>query len=196
MRSIRNTIKSLLRLARVAKAGDDTEEFPIQQVAYLGKVGNTVMWFPYGMHANIPADELVLMVAMQGNPEARVSFPGSPQKRVKPLAGTEVTFFHPVTGSKLHFKADGSIEIESKNGMAITVAGDAAIDVTGKASLAVGTTLELGEAGAIKKLVHEEFITLFNSHTHKQSGGATSTFAPEVPAVIDTHTTTKTRGDD
>jgi hypothetical protein len=196
MKSIKNMVRSLLRFARTTKAGDDTGDFPVQQVGYLAKVGDTVMWFPYGMHANIPADELVLMVSMQGNPEARVSIPGSPQKRVKPLAASEVVFFHPSTGSKLHFKANGDIEIMSTKDAAITVAGDAAINVEGKASFGVGTVLELGEVGAVKKLVHEEFITLFNSHTHKQSGGSLSTFAPEIPAVIDTHTTTKTRGDD
>lgn len=181
MKNVKNMIRSLLRWARVTKAGDDTADFPVQQVGYLAKVGDSVMWFPYGMHANIPADELVLMVSMQGNPEARVSIPGSPQKRVKPLAASEVVFFHPNTGSKLHFKANGDIEINT----------------IGKTTLGVETVLELGEAGAIKKLVHEEFITLYNSHTHLHGGVAGRTSATDdAIGVVDTHTTTKTRGDD
>ncbi len=194
--NVRNTIKSLLRWARVTKAGDDTGDFPIQQVGYLAKIGDTVMWFPYGMHANIPADELVLMISMQGNPEARISIPGSPQKRVKPLVSGEVVFFHPSTGSKLHFKENGDIEITSVKDVTVTVEGDVTVNAVGKASIGVGTVLELGEIGAVKKLVHEEFITLFNSHTHLQSGGGSSTMVPNQLGVIDTHTTTKARGDD
>ena len=132
---MRNMIRSLLRWARVTRAGDDTKDFPVQQVSYLAKVGDTVMWFPYGMHANIPADELVLMVSMQGNPEARVSIPGSPQKRVKPLAASEVVFFHPDTGSKLHFKANGDIEITSVKDVAINVADNVTIDAVGNITI-------------------------------------------------------------
>lgn len=131
MKNIKNMIRSLLRWARTTKVGDDTADFPVQQVGYLGKVGDSVMWFPYGMHANIPIDELVLMVSMQGNPEARVSIPGSPQKRVKPLAASEVVFFHPDTGSKLHFKANGDIEIDSQKDVNIRVVGNALVDVEG-----------------------------------------------------------------
>ena len=198
-------VKSLLRWARTTKAGDDSKDFPVQQVGYLAKVGDSLMWFPYGMHANVPVDELVLMVSMQGNPEARVSIPGSPKKRVRPLAASEVVFFHPNTGSKLHFKANGDIQImgtglvtiDSAGDATITVAGDAAINATGKAVLDVGTVLELGAAGAVKKLVHEEFITLYNGHTHLQFGGLEHTDPPDdFLGVVDTHTTTKTRGDD
>ncbi len=120
-------IRRLLRWARVTLPGDDTGDFPIQQVGYLGKVGDALVWFPYGMHANIPADELVLAVSMQGNPEARVVLPGSPQKRVKPLAAGEVVFFHPDTGSKIHFKANGDIEITSTSEIKATAVGDVTI---------------------------------------------------------------------
>ncbi len=190
-------IKSLLRWARITKEGDDLRDFPVQQVGYLAKVGDSVMWFPYGMHANIPVDELVLMVSMQGNPEARVSIPGSPKKRVKPLATSEVVFFHPNTGSKLHFKANGDIQIMSTGLVTIDVAGDASINAAGKTTLDVGTVLELGEIGAVKKLVHEDFITLYNSHTHEQFNSVEHTDPPDdFLGVVDIHTTTKARGDD
>ena len=175
--NLRNTIRSLLRWARVTRVGDDTADFPVQQVGYLAKIGDSVMWFPYGMHANVPVDELCLMVSMQGNPEARVSIPGSPQKRVKPLAASEVVFFHPDTKSKLHFKANGDIEIVGFSGAkqvfkangdieitsalggninitsagdtTITVAGDAVITSVGKTTITGGGTLKLDGITAV-----------------------------------------------
>ncbi len=147
MKNIKNMIRSLLRWARTTKTGDDAGNFPVQQVGYLGKVGDSVMWFPYGMHANIPVDELVLMVSMQGNPEARVSIPGSPQKRVKPLAASEVVFFHPDTGSKLHFKANGDIEISSQKDVNVLVAGNALVDVEGNLTADVEGNADVDVAG-------------------------------------------------
>jgi len=132
---MKNMVKSLLRWARTTREGDDSKDFPVQQVGYLAKVGDSLMWFPYGMHANVPVDELVLMVSMQGNPEARVSIPGSPKKRVKPLASSEVVFFHPNTGSKLHFKANGDIEIEASKDLNVKVAGNMLADVEGNIDL-------------------------------------------------------------
>ncbi len=166
MKNIKNMIKSLLRWARTTKAGDDTADFPVQQVGYLAKVGDSVMWFPYGMHANIPADELVLMVSMQGNPEARVSIPGSPQKRVKPLAASEVVFFHPDTGSKLHFKANGDIQIVG--------AGLITVDAA---------SIEIAE-GATLKGIDERLIAKFNAHRHGEGPpGPVVTVADNISAA-------------
>ncbi len=143
-------VKSLLRWARTTKAGDDSKDFPVQQVGYLAKVGDSLMWFPYGMHANVPVDELVLMVSMQGNPEARVSIPGSPKKRVRPLASSEVVFFHPNTGSKLHFKANGDIEIEATRDLNVKVAGNMLADVEGNMTADVEGNIDLDAAGVAK----------------------------------------------
>ena len=122
-----NLIRRLMRWARVTRPGDDTGDFPIQQVGYLGKIGDALVWFPYGMHANIPADELALALSMQGNPEARVVLPGSPKKRIKVAAG-EVVFFHPDTGTKIHLMADGSIEIVAVGDVNVTTPTNSKMD--------------------------------------------------------------------
>ncbi len=150
MRNLRHMIQGLLRWSRITRVGDDTADFPVQQVGYLRKVGDSVMWFPYGMHANIPIDELCLMVSMQGNPEARVSIPGSPQKRVKPLIAGEVVFFHPNTGSKLHFKVTGDIEIEngiSGSKVCIKTNGDIDIDSNADVNISVVGKLQANVIG-------------------------------------------------
>lgn len=125
-------LRGLIRWAKTTLDMDDTGDFPVHQTTYMGKVGDAVAWFPYGFHANIPAEELALIFALQGNPEARVSLPGSPTKRIKVATG-EVVVFHPSSGSKIHFKADGTIEITAPLTKVIgnfEVTGDSALGAT------------------------------------------------------------------
>jgi cytoskeletal protein CcmA (bactofilin family) len=110
-----NAIKGLIRWARTTKSGPDDLDFPYQQVSYQGKVGDAIMWFPYGYHANLPPDYLNAIIALGGNPEARVALPGSPQQRIYPIAESEVVVYHPVKKSKIHFRANGDIEITTDN---------------------------------------------------------------------------------
>lgn len=63
-------------------------------------------------------------------------------------------------GSKVHLKSDGTIVVD-------------------------GTKIELG-SGVLKKLVTEDFISAFNSHTHPAPGGATSTPTTPVSGKITT----------
>ena len=72
-----NTIKSLVRLCRTTLAAKDDKAFQTQQVEYFGKVGDAIPWFPYGIHANVPADKLCLMFNLHANNEARFTFPSS-----------------------------------------------------------------------------------------------------------------------
>ena len=89
---------------------------------------------------------------------------------MKPLAASEVVFFHPNTGSKLHFKANGDIQIVG--------AGLVTIDAS---------SIEIAE-GATLKLMNEAAVSLLNGHTH--SGGPTM----DQTLIADTHTTTKLKG--
>lgn len=155
-------IKRMVRWARVSRNDDDSGNFPVQQFSYHGKTGDAVMWFPYGFHANVPEDQLSLLLNVQANSEARVAFPGSPIERPKLGTAIEVVIFHPPTGSKIHFKANGDIELvtttkvkvdapsaEFTGNVAvigditaadITASGD--LDVTGSATL--GATVTAG----------------------------------------------------
>lgn len=137
-------IRNLLRWCRISRDGDDAGIFPIQQVAYLGKVGNAVTWFPYGFHANVPADELAVLFSMGGNPEARAVLPGSPRERPKVVAG-EVVVYHPTTGTEIHFRANGDLEIASTGDVTVT-ATNAKVTATATATVD-GATVDLGGSG-------------------------------------------------
>ncbi len=162
MASLSEKIKNLLRWCKVTRdGGSDSDQFPVQQVGYLEKVGDALMWFPFGYHANIPAETLALMLSMQGNSEARVALPGSPVGRPAVAAG-EVVVYHPATLSRIHFKANGDIEVTTKTKIKVTaplaeligdmtvsgdvtVAGDVNVttdlNVTGDADVTGSTTL-------------------------------------------------------
>lgn len=138
-------IRSIARLARVTRAGDDSGDFPIAQVGYMGKVGDAVMWFPYGIHANVREDELAIILSMQGNPEARVALAGSPTSRPHPIEVGEFVVYHPPSGSKIHFKANGDVEVDSKNDVRVTAAGDVDTTAGGDSSVTSGVHTVAGD---------------------------------------------------
>jgi phage gp45-like len=77
---------------------------------YLGKEGDAMLAYPYGFHAHAPTGELSIILSGQnGN---RVSIPVGTDSRVKELPIGEVVIHHPESGSKIHFRKGGTIEIE------------------------------------------------------------------------------------
>lgn len=147
-------LKRLIRWARVSKAGDDDKQFPVQQVEYLGKVGDCFMVFPYGMHGNAKEDSMVLMLSVGGNAENRAGIPGTPQDRPQ-MADGELCLYHPPSQSIIHFKSNGDIDIDAvKNeqgdvnikGVNVNITGDAAIsgDLSVAGDTALGATVTAG----------------------------------------------------
>ncbi len=185
--SMMNALKNLIRLARTTRASADDTDFPIQQISYMGKVGDALMWFPYGYHANIPPDYLSLFVTPGANNESRVAFPGSPQKRIKNLVAGEVVVFHPPTGSKIHFKADGSIEMLSDT--AIKIQSAPKVEIFSATDVSIGD-----EAGTFEKMVNATGMAVYNGHTHGGiDPGAGTTAVPDQLMAVDTDTTTTTK---
>lgn len=106
-------LRKLIRWARITKAGTDAEQFPVQQVEYMGKVADSLMVFPYGMHGNVPADSLGLMFAVGGNPENRATIGFAPQDRPT-LEEGEVAFYHPLLPNLIiKLQASGEMLIQS-----------------------------------------------------------------------------------
>jgi phage gp45-like len=111
-------LQNLIKYARVVMGGKDDKTYPIQQVEYYGKAGNVFIVFPYGMHANLPEDSLLSIFAANGNEQDRFGIGGLPNERIKNLPVGEVVFFHPITKSKVHFKNNGDVDVDTtkKNG--------------------------------------------------------------------------------
>jgi phage gp45-like len=164
---LRNVIKNLLRWANITKSSDDSAGYPIQQLSYLGKVADSIILFPYGMHANIPADNIVLMFSVQGHEENRAALPITGPGRPKLKTG-EVAIFNKESGAVITLKQSGEIEITAPSG--VTVAGDLAVNgnltVTGDTALGANVT--------------SNSINIGSTHTHSGVTSGPSNTGPPV----------------
>jgi len=106
-------LRNLIKMATVDMASSDDGELPIQQILHNGKTTQAFILFPYGIHANLPPRALLTTFNIFGNEQNKVAMGGLPQERIKELKEGEVVFFHPLTKSKIHFKENGDIDIES-----------------------------------------------------------------------------------
>lgn len=160
-----NIIKNFLRWARISKAGDDSQQLPVQQTDYLGKVADSVILFPYGYHANLTPDSLVALFSVQGQNENRVAIGYDPVGRPK-LESGEIAIFHPGSGSLIKLSADGTIsitapEIELKGN--VTIAGDLTVQ---------GDTMVKG--------ITSNGANISNSHVHSGVSTGSSNTGPPV----------------
>ncbi len=149
-----------------------------QQVSYMGKAAKVSTWTPYGLANSPPASKLTLLLSILMNSDNQVGLVGSPGEDPT-LAETEVALFHPPTGSKVHFLANGdismvagtaSILLTAAGGITITpgtspvtVAGD--LVVTGDLTATAGST-------ALGSVVTSGAKDISDTHTH--GGSATA----------------------
>jgi len=141
---IARMISRVVRWAEIANTGTDADPYPTQRVNFLGKEGNAQTWYPYGFNALAPRGSLGLMLAIGGDSGSQVVLPGSPQERVKVLAG-EVVVYHPQTKAKVHMKTDGSISIDAPVSVDVTAP---TINATATATANV-TAPAIGMTGAV-----------------------------------------------
>ena len=128
-------VKQILRWCTTTTSSDEGKDFPVQQVSYSGKEGDAIMWFPYGYHAIVPKDSLGVMLNLGSEPSDRIVLTGSPAERPAVAAG-EVVMYHPVTGSKVHFLADGSIDINSDVGE-VNIHGTTKVNISSSGPISV-----------------------------------------------------------
>ena len=142
---LKNTIVNMIKIGVITLAGSDSGAYNRTQVSYLGKTKNTTVWMPYGLDANIPKDSLMLLFNVQGQEENMIGIGHNAALRFKNLAEGEVAIGNPKTGSKIYFKANGDIEVESDG--VVNINGDTEPIIRGTA-----------------------FKTLYDAHTHAGGG--------------------------
>lgn len=152
----------------------DSGALPVQQVTYLGKRATAALWFPYGVHANIPSGELGVLLSLLGVTEMRLALPGSPARRPKTLASGEVAFYHPPTGSRVHFLANGDVRVTA-GASTVLIAASGAITLTPGAGqkVLVAGDLEVTGATTLGGVVTSAGKDISDSHVHSgvQTGG-------------------------
>jgi len=150
--------RNMIKRAVITLGGDDDKDIPIQQLSYNGKVADAEIIFPYGVHANLSANNntLCIVFAVEGQEDYRAAMGYTPSLRPKPLEEGEVVFYHPLTQSKIQFRNNGDIDIDvtGENGdlnatikkdLNIIIGGDANIAVTGTATVTAPTTNWTGD---------------------------------------------------
>jgi hypothetical protein len=90
---------------------NDSGEFPTQQVEAEDVAHDSVPWFPYGYSASPPVDQLSVRLNIEAEPDNRIHLPGSPFQRIRNQAPGTVSIHSPVTGSRVTWNPDGSIEV-------------------------------------------------------------------------------------
>ncbi len=134
-RSLLNRVVSMIKWIRTSNAMNDEIQLPVSQISYHGVGASGVHWFPYGYHANIPAETLAIAFLLEANPESKILLAGSPLSRPPGLLVGEVSLYHPDTGSKVLMKNDGSVEVTAAK---LRVVGD--LEVTGATALGAVVT--------------------------------------------------------
>lgn len=117
-------LKRVVRRAASSNWMDDSGNYPTQQIVYQGKTGDSTVHLPYGFAANIPPDQLGLVLVVVGDDGYKVFLPESVQDRPS-LGRSEVAVYHPQTGSSVVFKESGDIELTALDGAGtVTIRGN------------------------------------------------------------------------
>ena len=108
-------LTNLIKRAILTIASKDDTDFQTCQVSYLGKTKNINLVLPYGLFANPKENGLVLTFNIGANEENIAGIPYNPYIRFKDLKKGEVVVGNPHTQTKIHFKENGDIDIESNS---------------------------------------------------------------------------------
>ncbi len=184
-----NLIKSLIRVGRVDLYGDDAGQMPIQQVSYLGKVGDAFMAWPFGVHGNPGPDTLLLLLAQNGRPEGRLAYPMSPKERPKNTPRDDLIMYNPFTGAEVRFLANGDITITPKAGQDVNVVGATNVNVTAStkvtvtapANEVVGNLLVTGDVEFTGSLKQTGAGIDLVDHVHDENDAGGPTDGPRAP---------------
>lgn len=186
---VKKLISKVIRWA-VTEAGTDSGAYQTQQVRYLRRSGQSASVYPWGYTALAPSDVLSICYAISGKSDERAHTPISGPDRKKNLAPGENAMWHP-SGSFIHFKNNGDIEINAANSILMTSAADMTVD-TGTENLilrtdtfaTIGGTVLIGAlqvtgASTLSADVSSGGVDISDGHVHSgvQTGGG-NTGAP------------------
>ena len=145
-----NNLRNLIKRAVVSGPYDDTlPGAPLQQISYEGKVVTAEMLHTYGLFANMPTDKTLCLVFAVGDDDDNLTAIGyTPLLRPEGVEEGEVVYYHPITGSKIHLRNNGDIDIEVADGSEDETGGNANITITKGLNIVVGGDAKVTVAGA------------------------------------------------
>ena len=142
---------------------DKKKALPDQQASVLGRLGDYIILYPYGMYCDLPNDVWLNVLGKGKAIPMTSSRPDSDRG--------EIIFFHPETGDKIHFKNGKIISIEAGTSIDIT-----APDMTFNGNVVfngnVAINGNLSVSGTISGAGVTDTTTNVTLGTHTHNGGA------------------------
>lgn len=138
-----NKLKNMIKRCLVSKPGNDTGQFPIAQVTYLGKTGNSEEIYPYGMGAVAPENSLGLVFSVNGDEGNRSHIATNSDLRLKNLVPGESYFGNLVSGSVMIFSENGDWNVTINNDGNLTCEGNLNITVNGDANVTASNNVDV-----------------------------------------------------
>lgn len=126
-RSLTQRIKNVVKVATLV-AVNDTTAVRRAFIKYMGRTRlPAAMFSPYGLMHNPPANSLCLVFAQNGQSSNPWVMADDPRRRPLNLDPGEVAVGNYLTGDYVHFKADGSVVVQTAGAVTVN-AGSVAIN--------------------------------------------------------------------
>lgn len=123
---------AIIRWGKTLAGGTSGGQYPKQRSTYMGRKINAVAVFPYGVHANVPPEQLALMFPCQG-----AQIPMDAAERPE-MAEGDVAVYHPQTGSYIIWREGGKLDVVASGAVEVVAAGD--VDVTSQGDITAVAT--------------------------------------------------------
>jgi len=121
--------KNLIKFVR-AKVSRDAGDFQEVDCRFRDKNQTLKSLNPYGVSSMPPKNSLGIALSINGYEDTAYVIVDNPKKRFKGLKEGEIKIGNFLTGASVHFKADGSIELEPAAGQKVKIIGE--LEVSGK----------------------------------------------------------------
>ena len=157
----------MISLAKILNSLSDTDLFQKVQGMFWGKSMPLKALNVYGICFNPPDNSFGMAFSANGYDNETFVIIDHPQKRFKNLAKGELMVGNFLTGSYVHFKADGSVLVKVNDACSMLMNPSGVIDIV---STNINVTGTVTASDFITSVAH------FNEHIHPgDSGGVTGT---------------------
>jgi len=154
-----NLIKSLIKRCQLSSAQDDSKNFLTSQITYMGMVGKTEIYYPYGLKSSAPIGEPGISFSILSQEDNKITMPYSfnALSKLPSVQPGEVIIGSPKTGAYIKFSENGEITVSGK----ITFLSEVTANIK-------VTTKEVD--ATVKITTPEATINGINHSTHKHTG--------------------------
>lgn len=166
-------------LAKITGA-DKKKKYPDQQAEIMGRVGDYIVVFPYGLYCDLPGDALAEEIKHGMLIPITVIRPDDVEQG-------EPVFYHPVTNTRIIPRNDGSLDIIA-NGQAVNIQCDNAnVNADANINLTAPLTTIAGDLTVTGNTTLGATVTSNGkdiSDTHVHNGSPTSPAGPVSPTGV------------